>query len=180
MFTQKAITEALLLCENKRNRLREVSQLVKEWEADLEKEDNALRALSQVSHAAEGYERRAKEVQLQLPGMALHQIIEVVSSPKTKGRKRKDGKKPDVQVMEEVFRAHGPLHVTDLIPIAQPLGVSFAGKKKPTVMARDKLTGSKRFHLFGKNVWGLPGQELPHQNGHDAEQPIPANEAILP
>jgi len=74
---------------------------------------------------------------------------------------RVKGRKPDVQIMEEIFREVGPLHVTDLVPIGQSRGMAFNGKKKASLQARDKLVGSKRFHLFGNNVWGLPDQELP-------------------
>lgn len=73
---------------------------------------------------------------------------------------REDGKKPDVQIIEEVFREFGPLHVSDLVPIVRSRGVPLKGKKKPTLQIRDKLFGSKRFHLFGNNVWGLPNQQL--------------------
>lgn len=68
-------------------------------------------------------------------------------------------RKPDVQVMEEIFREHGPLHIADLVKLAQSRGVSFGNSKSPQLLARDKLNNSKRFVLFGNNVWGLPGQD---------------------
>mgnify|MGYP001573479630 CR=1 FL=1 len=80
-----------------------------------------------------------------------------------KRSRRKSGRKLDVEIIEEIFNESGPLHVTDLVPLAQSRGVAFHGTKKPTVMARDKMIASKRFHLFGKNVWGLPNQELPER-----------------
>lgn len=69
--------------------------------------------------------------------------------------------KPDTQIMEEILREYGPLHVADVVRIGQERGIAFNGngKKKITVLARDKMVGSKRFRLLGNNVWGLPGQE---------------------
>ena len=74
-----------------------------------------------------------------------------------------------LQIIEDIFREYGPLHVTDLVLFGQSKGISFRGSKKATLMARDKMYSSKRFKLFGNNVWGLPGQELPVHE--EAEQP---------
>ncbi len=67
--------------------------------------------------------------------------------------------KSDVQIIEDILRRHGPLHAWDIVQLATPEGANFQGRKTPTVMARDKMLRSKRFVLFGRNVWGLPGQE---------------------
>ena len=61
-----------------------------------------------------------------------------------------------VQIMEDILSEYGPLHVTTLVAIAMKRGVPFNGKKTQAEQARDKLNNSKRFHLFGGNVWGLP------------------------
>ena len=71
------------------------------------------------------------------------------------------GRKPDVQVLEENFLAYGPMHLHDVVRRGQERGIAFKGRKPPYQIAREKLSSSKRFHLFGNNVWGLPHQELP-------------------
>lgn len=171
MLSEKIVSEALLLCQNRRKAVQAMAKVLTDWETSLEKEEAALRTLSQVPRENETFERRFREAQLSFPGMGLPPAIEIGRS--AKGRKRKDGKKPDVQVIEEIFREYGPLHVTDLVPVGQSRGVSFKGSKKPPLMARDKMYSSKRFRLFGNNVWGLPNQELPERytpKGHLREQ----------
>ncbi|MBI4282089.1 MAG: hypothetical protein HY672_01195 [Chloroflexi bacterium] len=173
MITESIAAEALLECQNKRKVIQEANKILTEWDASLAQEESALRTLVQVSREDDSFVKRSREAQLSLPGMGVPAKVPTAKS--VQRRRRKDGKKPDVQIIEEIFREHGPLHVSDLVPIGQTRGVSFKGKKKPTLMARDKMVSSKRFRLFGNNVWGLPHQELPeHRNGkgHDAESPI--------
>ena len=93
---------------------------------------------------------------------------------RTTGRRRRRLKKPDTHILEEILREHGPMHVTDLMALATERGVSFAGRPKkgkgpsnPIIVAVRKLRSSKRFHNFGGNWWGLPGQTLPHRNGSE-------------
>jgi len=172
MMNEKMISEALLLCQNKRKAVQAMTQVLTDWDSNLEQEETALRTLTQVGHEGQTFEKRFREAQLRFPGMGLPSSMEVIFS--TRPKRRKTGKKQDVQIIEEIFLEYGPLHVTDLVPVGQSRGVSFKGSKKPTLMARDKMVGSKRFRLFGKNVWGLPNQELPNryiQNGHQREQP---------
>ncbi len=69
-------------------------------------------------------------------------------------------KQTDIQILLDVLKDHGPLHVTDIVRLARSRGVSFYGKKPPTLMARDKVYRSKKFHNFGGNVWGLLSQSL--------------------
>lgn len=79
------------------------------------------------------------------------------------------GKKPDVQVLEGIFIAYGPMHLHDVVRRGQERGVAFKGRKTPMQVARDKMSASKRFALLGNNVWGLPDQEVPehYANGTD-------------
>ena len=65
-----------------------------------------------------------------------------------------------VQVMEDMLREFGPMHVKDIVRIASLRGVPFKGKKPPCELARDKLNNSKRFYLLGGNWWGLPQHAL--------------------
>ena len=94
--------------------------------------------------------------------LLLPSLIEVSG---TKKRKAKARKRSDVQVIEDILRAHGPLHVTEIVRLGQEQGVMFKGSKAPRLMARDKMYGSKRYVNFGGNVWGLPGQTLPPAPG---------------
>lgn len=79
------------------------------------------------------------------------------------------GKKPDVQVLEEIFISYGPMRRHDVVRRGQERGIAFKGRKPPMQVARDKLSASKRFALLGNNVWGLPNQEVPehYSNGAD-------------
>ena len=66
---------------------------------------------------------------------------------------------PDVQVIEDVLRDHGPMHIRQLVPLVEAAGVSLSGRRKePKELLRVKMLGSKRFHLLGNNVWGLREQ----------------------
>lgn len=169
MLNQKLITEELLLCQKKRKAIQTMASVLTEWDASLDKQEQSLKVLNEIHRTNEAFEKRFREAQLTLPGLGLPPAIEANTTAR---RRRRNGKKPDVQVIEEIFREYGPLHVSDLVPIANTRGVSFAGSKKPVLMARDKMFGSKRFRLFGNNVWGLPKQELPERyvkNGHSQE-----------
>jgi len=72
-------------------------------------------------------------------------------------------RKPDTQVIEELLKKSGPLHVSDIVAYGGQRGVSFEGTKPPNQMASDKLHSSKRFVLLGNNVWALPGQRQSDQ-----------------
>ena len=72
------------------------------------------------------------------------------------GLHQKGPTKPDVQILEEMLREHGPMHVTDLVRLCPSYGVQLKDSKNPIIPMRNKLSKSKRFHLFGGNVWGLP------------------------
>ena len=159
MLTENTIAEALLLCQNKLKAVQAMAQLMTEWATSLTQEETALRSLNQVAHDSSTFEGRFREAQLSLPGMGLPETVN--HNAARARRKGKGGKKPDVQIIEDIFREYGPLHVTNLVPVGQSKGISFRGSKKATLMARDKMYSSKRFQLFGNNVWGLPGQELP-------------------
>ena len=162
MLTEKDIAESLLHWQGKLKTVDHLSELLTEWKRSLEEGVNALRSLNQLDRAADAHENRFKEAtQLSFPGLGLPDAIE--TAVHAIDRNPEDGKKPDVQIIEEIFREWGPLHVTDLVPIGQSRGVSFQGSKKPVLMARDKMCNCKRFHLFGNNVWGLPNQELPQR-----------------
>ena len=150
MLNEKIIAEALLTCQQKLEAIDQVAALVNGWRDSLQKEINVLRDLAQAYGAEAAYEQQYKDVQLQFPGM------NVAADLYLKTRKRK----PDVQILEEIFAVYGPLHVADVVKLGQEQGITFSGSKKPTAMARDKLNASKRFHLFGNNVWGLPSQEV--------------------
>ena len=79
-------------------------------------------------------------------------------------------RKPHVQVIEEILREHGPLHVTDIVRYGRANGIPFRGTKKPEQLARDKLYNSKRFKLLGNNVWGLKPDY--NSNGHNGFHPV--------
>lgn len=81
-------------------------------------------------------------------------------------------RKPDVQVLEEILLQNGPLHLSDAVKLARSRGISLEGSKSPQLLLRDKLNNSKRFVLFGNNVWGLPGQD-PEAVTANTQQPIP-------
>jgi len=163
MLSEKILTETLLICQSKRKAIQAIKDAAVQWDTVLEQEETALRTLSQVARETDAIEKSFQEAQLSLPGMGLPSVAQPRATHG--GIRRKDGKKPDVQVIEEILRELGPLHVTDLVPALRLRGVSLNAKKKPTIHVRDKMVGSKRFHLFGNNVWGLPGQELTEKNG---------------
>ena len=74
-------------------------------------------------------------------------------------------RRPGTQVIEAILREAGrPLHVTEIAALAAQRGLSFEGKAKPPVrMIQDKMYNSKRFKLFGRNHWGLPGMTMPDE-----------------
>lgn len=162
METENTLSEDLLLCQKKRKAVQAIAQLMAEWDASLDQEESALRTLNQVASNAETFEQRFREAQLTLPCMGLPKTVRPVFQISSR-RANLRGNKPEVQVIEEIFRLHGPLHVTDLVRVGQPKGILFKGSKRPTLMARDKMYSSKRFHNFGNNVWGLPDQEVPER-----------------
>ena len=119
-------------------------QLLQEQMALLQRQEEALLVLLDTHEKIAANEQRT---------LALQQQI----GP-SNGNKPANGNKPDVQIIEELFKELGPMHVADVVKHAQAKGVAFAGAKPPQQMARDKLANSKRFVLFSNNVWGLLGQ----------------------
>ena len=78
-------------------------------------------------------------------------------------RKKERAVPPSTVTLEEILRQKGPIHITAIIPIAEGEGMNLTGRNGTTApykTIRDKLNGSKRFHNFGSNVWGLPSQTL--------------------
>ena len=78
-----------------------------------------------------------------------------------------------VQVAYNLLLEHGPMHVKEIMRLAQEQGVALKGNKQPHIMMRDKLYGSKKFVNFGGNVWGLPGQTLEGAAAAAIEEPMP-------
>ena len=78
------------------------------------------------------------------------------------GRKR--NKKPDTEVMADLLRETGPVHVREIVRKAEALGLSFKGRggnKTEQAVCASKLQSSSLFYNFGGNVWGLPSQQIP-------------------
>lgn len=81
------------------------------------------------------------------------------------------GVKPKIRIYEDIVTERGPLHVTDIGAEAQKRGVVFTGRKPIAMQIRDNIYSVKGWHNFGKNIWGLVGQQLiTPLNGHKAEQ----------
>ena len=114
---------------------REIERL-QEWRRALEKEYTGLTGIvKQYPSIAHIHE------QLALPGLG--------ELPK--------GRRPQVAIFEDILREFGPMHVRDIVALAGMRGIPFRSNGKPfTEQVREKLAASKRFHLFGGNVWGLP------------------------
>ncbi len=171
MFKPKEIEKHLVMCLAELESVKQVedaaNELISQRRAFLEQERQHLEALMIVSLQKEGVESQfaenIKAVQLKFADMAL------ATGNKQRRRKRD---KPDVQIIEEILREYGPLHVANIVELGQERGVPFIGREKPTRMAVAKMFYCKRFKQFGNNVWGLPNQELPEQptkpstNGH--------------
>ena len=85
-----------------------------------------------------------------------------IMSANSKGRRRgrRKGIKTKSQEFEKLFKEHGPMHVTEIVPIAEARGIELGGKKDKKLQVRDNLYGSKKFYNFGGNIWGLVGQEV--------------------
>ena len=165
------LTSSLTCCLKKLQAIQDQLDALQHLHIDLKKEEQSLRTLIEVKPKISDHERMVKQLQLAFPSMDSPDKISTQSSA---GRRSKGnrGKKPDVQIIEDILREYGPLHVTNIVQLAQPRGVSLIGKKKPSLMLRDKMVACKRFKLFGNNVWGLPGQELPGDvpnNGHTSD-----------
>ena len=56
---------------------------------------------------------------------------------------------------ERLVAKHGPLHVTEIVALADEYGIVLDGKKAKTLQVRDALSAAKQFTNFGSNVWGL-------------------------
>ena len=157
------LTTVLTNCRSRRQWIRDQIELLKKCDAILDREERALTELIETTTELGAISAEFRQRQLPLPGTDL---------PNMGRRSKKRYKRPDVQVIEEILHQYGPLHVSKIVQLGQSRGVSFAGNKKPAIMARDKMANCKRFHLFGNNVWGLPNQELPEHptspsiNGH--------------
>ena len=155
MLTEKDIAESLLHWQGKLKTVDHLSELLTEWKRSLEEGVNALRSLNQLDRAADAHENRFKEAtQLSFPGLGLPDAIE--TAVHAIDRNPEDGKKPDVQIIEEIFREWGPLHVTDLVPIGQSRGVSFQGSKKPVLMARGQNVQLQTFPFIRQQRLGAP------------------------
>ena len=116
--------------------------------------------------AAKGHLVALRDERRKIANLA-RQEFEVFLQTETEGVR-----KPDVQVLEEIFLQNGPLHLSDVVKLARSRGISLEGSKSPQLLLRDKLSNSKRFFLFGNNVWGLPGQNPDAMTGN-TQQPIP-------
>jgi len=53
MLTERSLTEALLLCQDRRKAIREMSTILTEWDVTLEQEEAALKSLAQIAHSNE-------------------------------------------------------------------------------------------------------------------------------
>ena len=74
---------------------------------------------------------------------------------------------PHVKIIEDILRERGPLHVGEIAELARMRGVPLDGKKSPPEQVREKLNNSRRFHLFGSNIWGLPEHTDPSWSRFD-------------
>lgn len=167
MLSDDIIAAELEVCRQQREQIQISKSKLREWEVALSRQEKALYALRQ------SQQKLAEKQEELIPVMRGVQIS--LLHPESDGRMidrlniAGSGRKPDVQVLEEIFIAYGPLHLHDVVRQGQERGVAFKGKKPPMQVARDKLTASKRFALLGNNVWGLPNQEVPehYSNGTD-------------
>ena len=116
--------------------------------------------------AAKGHLVALREERRKIADLARQELAAFVQT-ETEGVR-----KPDVQVLEEILLQNGPLHLSDAVKLARSRGISLEGSKSPQLLLRDKLNNSKRFVLFGNNVWGLPGQD-PEAVTVNTQQPIP-------
>lgn len=157
MLKDEIITSELEICRQQREQTKYAKKKMREWEQALTRQEKALHALRQSQQLLEA---KQQELAPELRGIQL-QIFQPKTNQETIDRLNitGSGKKPDVQVLEEIFITYGPMHLHDVVRHGQERGVTFKGRKKPMLVARDKLTASKRFVLFGNNVWGLPHQE---------------------
>ena len=64
-------------------------------------------------------------------------------------------RKSNVQVYEDILREHGTLPLSEIVRLAQELGVVIKGEGKPSKTVRSALSGSKRFVNHGDNHWSL-------------------------
>ena len=119
------------------------------------------------------FEKSIVDLKVALSGIPELQIIKSASntSANSKGRRRgrRKGIKTKSQEFEKLFKEHGPMHVTEIVPIAEARGIELVGKKDKKLQVRDNLYGSKKFYNFGGNVWGLVGQEV--QGGVEPVEP---------
>lgn len=167
MLSDEIIAAELEVCRQKREQIKVAKSKVREWEIALSQQEKALSALRQSQRKLAC---KQEELKPELRGMQLSLL-----HPDADGRMidhlniTGSGKKPDVQVMEEIFLTYGPLHLHDVVRRGQERGIAFKGRKPPMQVARDKMSASKRFALLGNNVWGLPNQEVPehYSNGTD-------------
>ena len=122
--------------------------------------------------AAKGHLEALREERRKIADLARQELAVFIQTETEAVTASSDVRKPDVQVLEEILRDRGPLHISDIVKEAQAKGISLAGSKSPPLLLRDKLNNSKRFNLFGNNVWGLPGQD-PEAVTVNTQQPIP-------
>ena len=122
--------------------------------------------------AAKGHLVALREERRKIADSARQELAVFIQTEPEAVTASSDVRKPDVQVLEEILRDRGPLHIGDIVKEAQAKGISLKGSKSPQLLLRDKLSNSKRFFLFGNNVWGLPGQNPDAMIGN-TQQPIP-------
>ena len=118
------------------------------------------------------FEKSIVDLKVALSGIPELQIKSASNmSANSKGRRRgrRKGIKTKSQEFEKLFKEHGPMHVTEIVPIAEARGIELGGKKDKKLQVRDNLYGSKKFYNFGGNVWGLVGQEV--QRGVEPVEP---------
>ena len=167
MLSDDIIAAELEVCRQQRKQIQISKSKLREWGVALSHQEKALHALRQS-------QQKLAETQEELKP-ALRGVQLSLLRPDADGRMVAplniigSGKKPDVQVLEEIFIAYGPLRRHDVVRRGQERGVAFKGKKRPMPVARDNLTASKRFALLGNNVWGLPNQEVPEHYSKGAD-----------
>lgn len=169
MLSDDIIEAELEVCRQQRKQIQNSKSKLREWELALSHQEKALHALRQSQQKLDEKQEELKPALRGVQMSLLHPDADwrMVDRLNITG----SGKKPDVQVLEEIFITYGPMHLHDVVRRGQERGVAFKGRKLPMQVARDKLSASKRFALLGNNVWGLPNQEVPE---HYANGTAPA------
>lgn len=153
MLDNEMIQASLTECRKKREYIKSIKNHIPDWEKVLQDEEEKLLSLIKTQDTVRGVEEKLRHDLRNFHESLLTQDLKIDNFNITGTRK------PDVQIIEEILESNGPMHIYDIVQLGRERGVNFNGKKKPTQIARDKLNGSKRFMLFGNNIWGLPNQE---------------------